>query len=149
MVLRSLLFYYYYYYYYYYYCSGRLNVLANVVRKPLDALLHEFDLEGNKDHSDDLGLGTGDVKYHLGTSYDRPTASGKKVHLSLVANPSHLEAVNPVVEGKVHRPTPTHRDHWGDVLCTCQTTNDTTNDTMVNGRRGPSSSTWATPSVRG
>lgn len=79
---------------------GRLNVLANVVRKPLDALLHEFDLEGNKDHSDDLGLGTGDVKYHLGTSYDRPTASGKKVHLSLVANPSHLEAVNPVVEGK-------------------------------------------------
>lgn len=58
-------------------------------------------MEGQKDHYDDLGLGTGDVKYHLGTSYDRPTTSGKKVHLSLLANPSHLEAVNPVVEGKV------------------------------------------------
>jgi 2-oxoglutarate dehydrogenase E1 component len=79
---------------------GRLNILANVVRKPLDALLHEFDTEGQRDHLDDLGIGTGDVKYHLGTSYDRPTASGKKVHLSLVANPSHLEAVDPVVEGK-------------------------------------------------
>jgi len=80
---------------------GRLNVMANVVRKPLEALLHEFDTEGVKDHADDLGFGTGDVKYHLGTSYDRPTATGKKVHLSLVANPSHLEAVDPIVEGKV------------------------------------------------
>jgi len=78
--------------------------MANVVRKPLEALLHEFDTEGVKDHADDLGFGTGDVKYHLGTSYDRPTATGKKVHLSLVANPSHLEAVDPIVEGKV-RPT--------------------------------------------
>lgn len=45
-------------------------------------------------------LSAGDVKYHLGTSYDRPTISGKRVHLSLVANPSHLEAVNTVVLGK-------------------------------------------------
>ena len=44
--------------------------------------------------------GSGDVKYHLGTSYDRPTASGKIVHMSLLANPSHLEAVNTVVLGK-------------------------------------------------
>jgi 2-oxoglutarate dehydrogenase E1 component len=44
--------------------------------------------------------GSGDVKYHLGTSFDRPTVGGKHVHLSLVANPSHLEAVNTVVIGK-------------------------------------------------
>ena len=44
--------------------------------------------------------GSGDVKYHLGMSYTRPTHSGKQVNISLVANPSHLEAVNPVVEGK-------------------------------------------------
>nr|AOE43333.1 oxoglutarate dehydrogenase [Rostrostelium ellipticum] len=78
---------------------GRLNVLANVVRKPLKAIFNEFNggvvsLEGEYS-------GTGDVKYHLGTSYDRVTSNGKKVHLSLVANPSHLEAVDPVVEGKV------------------------------------------------
>lgn len=45
--------------------------------------------------------GTGDVKYHLGTSFDRPTLGGKRIHLSLMANPSHLEAVNTVVQGKV------------------------------------------------
>ncbi|EGG13264.1 2-oxoglutarate dehydrogenase [Cavenderia fasciculata] len=78
---------------------GRLNVLANVVRKPLQAIFNEFNggvvsLEGEYS-------GTGDVKYHLGTSYDRVTGRGNNVHLSLVANPSHLEAVNPVVEGKV------------------------------------------------
>ncbi|EFA82517.1 2-oxoglutarate dehydrogenase [Heterostelium album PN500] len=78
---------------------GRLNVLANVVRKPLKAIFNEFNggvvsLEGEYS-------GTGDVKYHLGTSYDRVASNGNKIHLSLVANPSHLEAVNPVVEGKV------------------------------------------------
>jgi len=77
---------------------GRLNVLANVVRKPLAAILNEFHKD--KDQLDDMGEGSGDVKYHLGTSYDRPTVSGKKVHISLLANPSHLEAVNPVVLGK-------------------------------------------------
>lgn len=70
---------------------GRLNVLANVVRKPLAAILNEFHKD--KDQLDDMGEGSGDVKYHLGTSYDRPTVSGKKVHISLLANPSHLEAV--------------------------------------------------------
>ncbi|KAM9958667.1 hypothetical protein ACTFIW_012256 [Dictyostelium discoideum] len=78
---------------------GRLNVLANVVRKPLPAIFNEFN--GGVISIEGEYSATGDVKYHLGTSYDRVTSSGKKVHLSLVANPSHLEAVNPLVEGKV------------------------------------------------
>ncbi|KAL9250291.1 2-oxoglutarate dehydrogenase, mitochondrial-like protein, partial [Drosera capensis] len=79
---------------------GRLNVLGNVVRKPLRQIFSEFS--GGTKPSDEVGLytGTGDVKYHLGTSYDRPTRGGKRIHLSLVANPSHLEAVDPVVIGK-------------------------------------------------
>ncbi|KAI3771658.1 hypothetical protein L6452_02824 [Arctium lappa] len=79
---------------------GRLNVLGNVVRKPLRQIFSEFS--GGTKPVDDVGLytGTGDVKYHLGTSYDRPMRGGKRIHLSLVANPSHLEAVDPVVIGK-------------------------------------------------
>lgn len=79
---------------------GRLNVLANVVRKPLRHIFSEFS-SGTKP-VEEVGsyTGTGDVKYHLGTSYDRPTRGGKRIHLSLVANPSHLEAVDPVVVGK-------------------------------------------------
>ncbi|KAJ3311300.1 2-oxoglutarate dehydrogenase E1 component [Boothiomyces sp. JEL0838] len=75
---------------------GRLNVLANVVRKPHESIFSEFS--GTQDSNVE---GSGDVKYHLGMNYARPTPSGKIVHLSLVANPSHLEAVNPVVQGKV------------------------------------------------
>ncbi|RWW83690.1 hypothetical protein BHE74_00007794 [Ensete ventricosum] len=80
---------------------GRLNVLGNVVRKPLRQIFSEFS-GGTKPVEEGEGLytGTGDVKYHLGTSYDRPTRGGKMIHLSLVANPSHLEAVDPVVVGK-------------------------------------------------
>jgi len=74
---------------------GRLNVLANVIRKPLDAILNEFSGAGDPDD-----FPAGDVKYHLGANYVRPTPSGKKVSLSLVANPSHLEACDPVVLGK-------------------------------------------------
>jgi 2-oxoglutarate dehydrogenase E1 component len=74
---------------------GRLNVLANVIRKPLEAILNEFS---GTAESDDWPAG--DVKYHLGANYVRPTPSGKKVSLSLVANPSHLEAEDPVVLGK-------------------------------------------------
>jgi 2-oxoglutarate dehydrogenase E1 component len=74
---------------------GRLNVLGNVIRKPIEAILNEF--AGPKDADDSGG---GDVKYHLGANYVRPTPSGKKVSLSLVANPSHLEAEDPVVLGK-------------------------------------------------
>ncbi|KAL0048536.1 hypothetical protein WJX82_005284 [Trebouxia sp. C0006] len=78
---------------------GRLNVLANVVRKPMQQIFSEFT--GIKSGDQGTFTGTGDVKYHLGTSYDRPTITGKRVHLSLLANPSHLEAVDPIVLGKV------------------------------------------------
>lgn len=77
-------------------------MLANVVRKPMPAIFNEFAGQGPADLDEpSVFLGSGDVKYHLGTSYDRPTAYGKRIHLSLVANPSHLEAVSPVVVGKV------------------------------------------------
>ena len=76
---------------------GRLNVLANFMGKPFEAIFSEF--QGNSSQPENV-QGAGDVKYHLGTSSDR-TFDGKKVHLSLTANPSHLEAVNPVVVGKV------------------------------------------------
>jgi len=75
---------------------GRLNVLANVMQKPYRDIFAEF--AGNTAAYDDYG--SGDVKYHLGTSTDREI-DGRKVHLSLTANPSHLEAVDPVVLGKV------------------------------------------------
>ncbi|ALE16799.1 2-oxoglutarate dehydrogenase E1 component [Altererythrobacter epoxidivorans] len=76
---------------------GRLNVLANVMGKPYKVIFHEF--QGGSANPDDVG-GSGDVKYHLGTSTDREF-DGIKVHMSLVPNPSHLEAVDPVVLGKV------------------------------------------------
>ena len=75
---------------------GRLNVLANVMGKPYKVIFHEFS--GGSANPDDVG-GSGDVKYHLGTSTDREF-DGIKVHMSLVPNPSHLEAVDPVVLGK-------------------------------------------------
>lgn len=75
---------------------GRLNVLANVMAKPLRVIFHEFS--GGSANPEDVG-GSGDVKYHLGTSTDREF-DGHKVHMSLVANPSHLEAADPVVLGK-------------------------------------------------
>ncbi|CAH2600482.1 subunit of E1(0) component of 2-oxoglutarate dehydrogenase [Rhodovastum atsumiense] len=76
---------------------GRLNTLVNVVRKPYAALFSEFS--GTSFKPDDV-QGSGDVKYHLGTSTD-VEIGGKMVHLSLQPNPSHLEAVDPVVVGKV------------------------------------------------
>ncbi|MGH7045804.1 MAG: 2-oxoglutarate dehydrogenase E1 component [Stellaceae bacterium] len=76
---------------------GRLNVLANFVGKPYAAIFSEF--QGNTTHPEHVH-GSGDVKYHLGTSADREIG-GATIHLSLAANPSHLEAVNPVVLGKV------------------------------------------------
>jgi 2-oxoglutarate dehydrogenase E1 component len=75
---------------------GRLNVLANILGKPYQEIFAEFEenfLPGSIE-------GDGDVKYHLGFSSDRTTVSGKKIHLSLTPNPSHLEAVDPVVEGR-------------------------------------------------
>ncbi len=76
---------------------GRLNVLANIMRKPYRAIFSEF--QGASNAPEDVG-GSGDVKYHLGTSADREF-DGRLVHLSLTANPSHLEAVDTVVLGKV------------------------------------------------
>jgi 2-oxoglutarate dehydrogenase E1 component len=75
---------------------GRLNVLSNVMGKPYRVIFSEF--AGGSANPEDVG-GSGDVKYHLGTSSDREF-DGIKVHLSLVPNPSHLEAVDPVVLGK-------------------------------------------------
>ncbi|GIL41193.1 2-oxoglutarate dehydrogenase E1 component [Roseiterribacter gracilis] len=76
---------------------GRLNVLTNVMLKPFHALFSEF--QGNSAKPEDV-QGSGDVKYHLGTSADRDF-DGNTIHLSLTPNPSHLEVVNPVVLGKV------------------------------------------------
>ncbi|BDG74651.1 2-oxoglutarate dehydrogenase E1 component [Roseomonas fluvialis] len=76
---------------------GRLNVLVNVVKKPYVQVFSEF--KGVGANPDDV-QGSGDVKYHLGTSTDMEIG-GHMVHLSLQPNPSHLEAVNPVVAGKV------------------------------------------------
>ena len=76
---------------------GRLNVLSNVMHKPHRAIFHEF--KGGSASPSEVE-GSGDVKYHLGASSDREF-DGNKVHLSLTANPSHLEIVDPVVLGKV------------------------------------------------
>ncbi|QHQ36276.1 2-oxoglutarate dehydrogenase E1 component [Algicella marina] len=76
---------------------GRLSILANVMGKPYRAIFNEF--QGGSFKPDEVE-GSGDVKYHLGASSDREF-DGNTVHLSLTANPSHLEAVNPVVIGKV------------------------------------------------
>jgi 2-oxoglutarate dehydrogenase E1 component len=74
---------------------GRLNVLANIFGKPYENIFAEFRGEGDPGF-----VGDGDVKYHAGFSSDVTPDSGTSVHLTLAANPSHLEAVNPVVEGK-------------------------------------------------
>ena len=85
---------------------GRLNVLAQVLGKPHRAIFHEF--KGGSFTPDEVE-GSGDVKYHLGTSSDR-SFDGNNVHLSLTANPSHLEIVNPVVLGKVRAKQDQHAD---------------------------------------
>ena len=86
---------------------GRLNVLCNVMQKDTALIFKEFEgapIDGVEAHTqimqkEDFVM-SGDVKYHLGTSSRREYADGGSIHLSLVANPSHLEAVNPVVMGK-------------------------------------------------
>ena len=74
---------------------GRINVLANIMGKTYENIFNEF--EGTI--PSDTTMGSGDVKYHLGFSSELESASGKKLHLKLAPNPSHLEAVNPVVLG--------------------------------------------------
>ena len=76
---------------------GRLSVITNVLKKPYKVVLSEF--LGKFAHIEKLGL-SGDVKYHLGNSHDLEL-DGKNIHLSLMSNPSHLEAINPVVLGKI------------------------------------------------
>lgn len=77
---------------------GRLNVLTKVIGKEYSAMISEF--QGNLAYPSDLDV-SGDVKYHLGYSSVKKLPDGKKVHLSLCYNPSHLEAVNPVLAGRV------------------------------------------------
>jgi 2-oxoglutarate dehydrogenase E1 component len=91
---------------------GRLNVLSNVMGKPYRAIFHEF--AGGATNPADVG-GSGDVKYHLGTSSDREF-DGNKVHLSLLPNPSHLEAVDPVVLGKTRAAQTLKGDAQGDTV---------------------------------
>ncbi|MEE9314360.1 MAG: 2-oxoglutarate dehydrogenase E1 component [Rhizobiaceae bacterium] len=96
---------------------GRLNVLTNVMSKPYSAVFHEF--KGGSSKPEEVE-GSGDVKYHLGASSDREF-DGNKVHLSLTANPSHLEIVNPVVLGKSRAKqdqlTPKREDGTRDRKC--------------------------------
>src|SRR5690348_2150417 len=89
---------------------GRLNILSNVMGKPYRAIFNEF--AGGATNPADVG-GSGDVKYHLGTSSDREF-DGIKVHLSLLPNPSHLEAVDPVVLGKTRAVQTIKGDLQGD-----------------------------------
>src|SRR6266576_1584227 len=86
---------------------GRLNVLAQVMGKPHRIIFHEF--KGGSAMPNEVE-GSGDVKYHLGASSDREF-DGNRVHLSLTANPSHLEIVDPVVLGKVRAKQEQHDDH--------------------------------------
>lgn len=74
---------------------GRLNVLANILGKTYEQIFSEFEGTAIPDQT----MGSGDVKYHLGFSSEVDTANGKKIHLKLTPNPSHLEAVDPVVLG--------------------------------------------------
>ena len=76
---------------------GRLNVLANIISKSYEKIFHEF--EGDIDPN--TTQGSGDVKYHLGAEGSHHTPDGKEMKLTLASNPSHLEAVDPIVEGMV------------------------------------------------
>ncbi|MGH7367477.1 MAG: 2-oxoglutarate dehydrogenase E1 component [Candidatus Rokuibacteriota bacterium] len=92
---------------------GRLNVLAHILRKPYELVLAEF--EGS--FLPWAIQGDGDVKYHLGYSHDHVSRAGRPIHLSMSSNPSHLEAVNAVVEGIVRAKQSPRGDHeWRRVM---------------------------------
>ena len=76
---------------------GRLNVLAHILHKPYEVMLADFEGASHGEGAEDEG----DVKYHQGYSYDFVTRQGRKMHISLSPNPSHLELVNPIIEGMV------------------------------------------------
>lgn len=84
---------------------GRLNVLANILGKPLSEILRSFESRSNLKSGN-----SGDVRYHQGHSADYETASGRRIHLSLCFNPSHLEFINPVALGRVRA----KQDRWND-----------------------------------
>jgi 2-oxoglutarate dehydrogenase E1 component len=86
---------------------GRLNVLANILRKPPEAIFSEFEASFSPEDS----YGHGDVKYHLGYATSHETRAGRTVHLDLRYNPSHLEFVNPVVMGSLHARQDMAGDH--------------------------------------
>ncbi|MBN2615325.1 MAG: 2-oxoglutarate dehydrogenase E1 component [Bacteroidales bacterium] len=94
---------------------GRLNVLVNILRKPFEEVFYEFE---GMEYADETLLG--DVKYHLGYTIERKTSKGKKVKFTLSPNPSHLEAVDPVVEGitrsKIDQYTKGDRDKIAPIL---------------------------------
>ena len=88
---------------------GRLNVLANVCRKPLENIFCQFDSKLNEEDE-----GSGDVKYHLGMSHHRLNrVTNKEIKVAVVANPSHLEAVGPVAQGKTRHEQECVGDHEG------------------------------------
>ena len=92
---------------------GRLNVLANIMQKPAKNIFTEFD---GKDYADVADTFDGDVKYHLGYTYERKTASGN-ITLNLAPNPSHLETVGAVIEGVVRaKQDKNYADHFSKVL---------------------------------
>lgn len=92
---------------------GRLNVLANILGKTYEQIFNEF--EGTA--IPDTTMGDGDVKYHLGYSSQVETGSGKEVHLKLTPNPSHLEAVNPVMQGFVRAKTDVlYHEDWDKIM---------------------------------
>ncbi len=95
---------------------GRLNVLAQVMAKPHRIIFHEF--KGGSATPEEIE-GSGDVKYHLGASSDREF-DGNQVHLSLTANPSHLEIVDPVVLGKVRAKQDQHGDRRRNASRRCR-----------------------------
>ena len=91
---------------------GRLNILTNIMHKTYKDVFTEFEGRPSED-----SLFEGDVKYHMGYSSDQITDEGKKIHISLTPNPSHLETVNPIVEGIVRAKIDTHHD--GDFSKAC------------------------------
>jgi 2-oxoglutarate dehydrogenase E1 component len=98
---------------------GRLNVLANVFKKPMQKIFSEF--QGKHDHNSNKFINfSGDVKYHLGTNCEKTYPDGKKMTMDILPNPSHLECVNPVVMGKTrakqHFANDTKREKFTSIL---------------------------------
>lgn len=97
---------------------GRLSVLANVVHKPLQQIFSEFQgkTPTGEEEVTDWSF-SGDVKYHLGTSYLKTYENGKQFEITVLANPSHLEAVNPVVMGRARAEQHFLKDEKREKVC--------------------------------